>query len=93
MNCVLAFTDTDIAAQAITFFADGTETSASALSFALYCLAINPDAQRKAREEVKSVLQKHGGQLTFEGVQEMNYLDMVLSGTVYGTLRLRFVEF
>ncbi|PSN43541.1 hypothetical protein C0J52_03714 [Blattella germanica] len=73
------FTDVDVAAQAITFFGDGFETSSGALSFALYALAVNPDVQIKAREEVVSVLNKYGGKLTFDGVQDMKYLDMVLS--------------
>jgi Fe-S cluster biogenesis protein NfuA len=52
------------------------------MSFALYCLALNPDVQKKVREEVDSVLKKHGGEITFEGVQEMTYLEMALSGKV-----------
>jgi len=74
-----AFTDVDVAAQAITFFGDGFETSSSALSFLLYTLATNPDVQDRAREEVVSVLKRHGDKLTFDSIQEMPYLDMVLA--------------
>ena len=73
----------DVAAQAITFFGDGFETSSSAFSFLLYCLATNPDVQERVREEVESVLKKHGDKLTFDGIQEMTYLDMALSGTLH----------
>ena len=69
-----------------TFFADGTETSASAMSFALYTLAVNTEVQNRVREEVRTVLHKHGGQLSFECVQEMTYLDMVLAGMCFTTL-------
>jgi cytochrome P450 family 6 len=50
------------------------------MSFALYTLALNPDVQTKVRQEVDSVLKKHGGELTFDAIQEMPYLDMALSG-------------
>jgi Cytochrome P450 len=79
----LAFTDEDVAAQAITFFGDGFETSSSALSFLLYSLATNPDVQERVREEVESVLKRHGNKLTFDSIQEMPYLDMVLAGTLH----------
>ena len=75
-----AFEDIDVAAQAVTFFLDGFETSSIALSFALYALATNPCVQTKLREEVNSVIKEEGGDLTYEGIQKMTYLDMVLSG-------------
>lgn len=52
------------------------------MAFGLYCLAVNPDVQTKIREEVDSILKKHGGELTFDGIQEMTYLDMALSGKI-----------
>jgi cytochrome P450 family 6 len=73
----------DVAAQAITFFGDGFETSSNTLSFLLYALATNPDVQERVREEVESVLKRHGDKLTFDNIQEMNYLDMVLAGMLH----------
>lgn len=73
------FTEYDVAAQASTFFVDGYETSSGVLAFALYALTINPKVQDKLREEVDSVIKKNGGELTFDGIQEMAYLEMVLS--------------
>lgn len=80
------FSDDDVVAQAITFFGDGFETSSTALSFSLYALATNPDIQEKVREEVESVLKKHGGELTFDGIQEMTYLDMVFAGMLHALI-------
>jgi cytochrome P450 len=77
------FTDDDVVAHAITFFIDGFETSSTALSFSLYALATNPDVQERVREEVESVLKRHGGELTFDGIQEMTYLDMVFAGMLH----------
>ncbi|XP_068081311.1 cytochrome P450 6k1 [Anabrus simplex] len=75
----LEYTEEDITAHALTFFIDGFETSSVALSFALYELALNPEVQTKLRMEVDSVLKKHNGKLCYEAIQEMIYLDMVLS--------------
>lgn len=46
----------------------------------LYELARNPDVQDKARVEIKSVLQKYGGELTYEALQEMTYFRQVIDG-------------
>lgn len=72
------FTDFDATAQAVGFFVDGYETSATTMSFVLYCIAKYTDVQTKLRRHIESVLDHHGGQLTYESVQEMNYLEMVI---------------
>lgn len=82
MTAISEFTDEDIAAQALTFFTDGYETSSTALAVLLYDLAYNPDVQNRLREEVDSVIVKHNGQLDLDILQEMNYLDMVVQGTL-----------
>jgi cytochrome P450 family 6 len=50
------------------------------MAFALYELAKHPDIQNKLRAEITRVMAKHLGELTYDGVQEMSYLDMVVSG-------------
>jgi hypothetical protein len=87
---LIVFSDEDVVAHAITFFGDGFETSSTALSFSLYALATNPDVQEKVREEVESVLKRHGGELTFDSIQEMTYLDMVFAGMLH-TLVANFI--
>jgi cytochrome P450 family 6 len=67
-------------AQAFAFLAAGFETSATTMSFALYELALHPHVQHRLRTEIAQVLRKHGGELTYDGMQEMCYLDMVVSG-------------
>jgi hypothetical protein len=66
--------------QAFFFLAAGFETSGSAMSYALYELALHPEIQNRLRAEIIRVLNKHNGQLTYDGIQEMAYLDMVVSG-------------
>jgi cytochrome P450 len=55
------FTDEELSNQMMTFLAAGHETTASALTWAVYMLCKHPDKQAKLREEVQSRL---GPQLT-----------------------------
>lgn len=70
----------EIAAQCFVFFLAGFETSATTMTFALYELAENKDIQDKLREEINAVLEKYGGQITYDAIMEMNYLDKLVLG-------------
>ena len=78
----------EVAAQAFMFFAAGFETAATTISFCLYELALNPDIQDRLRNEIDTVLKKHGGSVTYEGIQEMSYLDKTISGNVFETIQV-----
>ena len=67
-------------AQALTFLTAGYETSGSTLSFALHDLALHPEIQQRLRAEILQVLSKHDGKLTYDAIQDMSYLDRVVSG-------------
>ncbi|KAJ1519793.1 hypothetical protein ONE63_005046 [Megalurothrips usitatus] len=43
-------------------------------------LAHNPDVQDKARAEVQRVLAKHGGQIPYEALQDLTYVEQVIDG-------------
>ncbi|XP_049816077.1 cytochrome P450 6k1-like [Schistocerca nitens] len=76
------FTIDDVAAQCILFYAAGFETSSTTMSFALYELALNPDVQKRLHEEVDATLKENAGQLTYEAISEMKYLDKVIAETL-----------
>lgn len=44
----------------------------------MYELAANPHVQEKLFDEISQTLNKYDGQLTFDGLQEMSYLEGVL---------------
>jgi cytochrome P450 family 6 len=69
-----------LAAQAFVFFLGGFETSSTTMTFCLYELSLHQDIQERLREEIDIVLKKHGGKITYEAIQEMEYLDKVVSG-------------
>ncbi|XP_055545123.1 probable cytochrome P450 6a14 [Wyeomyia smithii] len=72
----------ETAAQAFLFFFAGFETSSTALSFALFELAANLDIQTKTREEIKRILKKYNGNITYEALKEMTYLEQVVNETL-----------
>lgn len=69
-----------MAAQSFLFFAAGFEPSAITLSFLILELALNKEIQNKVRKEIKTVLDCNNGQLTYEIMKEMPYVDMVIAG-------------
>ena len=80
-HCVISEFDGDMfLGQAFFFLIAGYETSATKLSYVLYELSLHPEIQHRLRAEIMLVLNKRNGQLTHDGIQEMAYLDMVVSG-------------
>lgn len=70
-----------IAAQAFAFFTAGYETSSNTIAFCLHELAFNQEIQERTRRDIRDAIETQGGKLTYETVQEMKYLDMVILGT------------
>ncbi|XP_043643775.1 cytochrome P450 6g1 [Drosophila teissieri] len=67
-----------LVAQAGVFFTAGFETSSSTMSFALYELAKHPEMQQRLRAEINEALLEGGGSLTYEKIQSLEYLAMVV---------------
>nr|CAI5835401.1 unnamed protein product [Callosobruchus analis] len=74
------YSEKEILSLAAAFYLDGQETTGLVMGHLLYELAANPDAQKKLRSEVKDHFEKDGGQLTYESLQEMPYLDACFKG-------------
>ncbi|KAL0268095.1 UNVERIFIED_CONTAM: hypothetical protein PYX00_010167 [Menopon gallinae] len=72
------FSLNEAAAQLFVFFLAGFETSSSALTYGLYEFALNPELQKRLQEEIDETMDKLDGQITYEALHEMEYLDMVV---------------
>lgn len=84
------FTNEDVVAHLGGFFTDGFETSSIILSFILHEIATNLNAQEKLRKEIEEVWQKRNGDITYDDITEMIYLDCVLKG-INGNLNCCFI--
>lgn len=71
----------EVIAQAVTFLMAGYETTATALTYATYELALNPDVQDKLCDEVNASLNSNG-HIDYEVLCRLPYLDAVISETL-----------
>ncbi|XP_049766410.1 uncharacterized protein LOC126095701 [Schistocerca cancellata] len=81
-NSNTEFSDDSLVAYVFATFGFALEMLASTLSFCLYELSLDTEVQTRARRQVDAALRARGGRLSFEAVQEMTYLDMVLTETL-----------
>lgn len=68
----------------------GVETTAIALHYLLYELAAHPEEQENLKKEIDDVLEKSGGEITYEIIKEMKYLDAVVKGSRFQECRFEF---
>ncbi|KAL1116454.1 hypothetical protein AAG570_004927 [Ranatra chinensis] len=71
----IKFTDGLLTAQAFVFFVAGFETTASAISYSLYLMARHKEVQDRARYEVRERKLISGGEITYEALRSMTYLE------------------
>nr|CAI5817457.1 unnamed protein product [Callosobruchus analis] len=60
----------------------GFETSSNAGTMCLYELALQQDLQDKVRANVNSILSKYNGEVTYDTLNEMKYLNQVFEETL-----------
>lgn len=70
----------ELAAHAYLFYIAGFETTSATMSYCLYEMANNQEIQRKAQEEIDAVLERNGGKMTYESLNEMKYLECCIDG-------------
>ncbi|XP_076349641.1 cytochrome P450 3A8-like isoform X2 [Tachypleus tridentatus] len=74
-------TQDELVAQCVIFFLAGYETTASALSYIVYLLALNQDCQNKLYQEIDETLHSQEHEI-YEAVSSMKYLDAVVCESI-----------
>ncbi|XP_055529180.1 probable cytochrome P450 9f2 [Wyeomyia smithii] len=73
-------TESEFIAQCLIFFLAGFDTISTAMVFLCYEVALNPDVQQKLFEEISATEKAlEGKRLTYDTLQSMTYMDMVVS--------------
>ncbi|XP_067893341.1 cytochrome P450 4B1-like [Heterodontus francisci] len=73
----VGLSDEDLRAEVDTFMFEGHDTTASGISWLLYCLAQHPEHQQKCREEIQELLEGHN-EFEWEFLSKMPYTTMCL---------------
>lgn len=77
---ITKWTDDDLVAQSMIFFLAGFDTVSTAMCFVGHLLAVNPEVQETLIREIDDLKEELDGKLpTYENIQNMEYLDMVVS--------------
>ncbi|XP_058462578.1 probable cytochrome P450 9f2 isoform X2 [Malaya genurostris] len=77
------WTDNELVSQCFLFFLAGFDSISTVLTFACYELLVNSDVQQKLYEEIVATDESLGGKdLTYDVLQKMQYMDMVVSETL-----------
>ncbi|EFN77007.1 Cytochrome P450 9e2 [Harpegnathos saltator] len=78
-NNSLNLTMEDMVSQVFAFFLAGFETSSTLMCFATHKIAENEDVQRKLQNEIDHVLENTNCQVSYEEINDMEYLGAVLN--------------
>uniref|UniRef100_A0A1I8PQW7 Cytochrome P450 n=1 Tax=Stomoxys calcitrans TaxID=35570 RepID=A0A1I8PQW7_STOCA len=68
--------------QVFIFFVGGYESTAAALSQALFELSRNTEIQDKARQEVMQVKSEHGDKITHDSLKSLKYIQQIVQETL-----------
>lgn len=70
------------AANVFLFYVAGAETSTATISFTLHELSHNPEVMTKLQQEIDEMLERNGGEITYENIKGMKYLDLCVKETL-----------
>nr|XP_003705489.1 PREDICTED: cytochrome P450 9e2-like [Megachile rotundata] len=69
----------DMTAQAFIFFFGGFESTSTLMCFAAYEVGVNDEVQKRLQDEIDEVLNNANGDVTYEAINNMKYLDAIIN--------------
>jgi hypothetical protein len=66
----------------VVFFFAGSDTSSTVISYAITELGKNLEVQEKLRQEIIDKIKSSNGEITYENLHEMPYLNQVMNGNL-----------
>jgi len=75
-------TEDEVIAQSLIFLVAGYETTSNTLALTCHHLATSPDIQEKLQREIDDIWSDEDEPPSYDMVQSMTYLDMVISETL-----------
>ncbi|KAK5645053.1 hypothetical protein RI129_006353 [Pyrocoelia pectoralis] len=85
------FDDELLVGLSLQFLVAGFETSGATIAYTMHELSLNPSIQNRLRNEILSTIAKHES-ITYDVIQEMVYLDMVIKETLRKYPTLPFLD-
>jgi cytochrome P450 family 6 len=64
------------------FYIAGSESSSSTVAYTLYELTQNEELMIRAQEDIKATLEQHSGELTYESIMDMKFIDLCVKETL-----------
>lgn len=69
----------DMTAQAFVFFFGGFESTSTLMCFAAYEVGVNEEIQNRLQDEIDQALNDCNGEVTYEAINAMKYLDAIVN--------------
>nr|AFM08406.1 CYP6Z1 [Anopheles funestus] len=81
-NAEDSLSEAQCAANVFLFYAAGADTSTAAISFTLHELTHNPEVMGKVQREIDEMMNRYNGEITYDNITELKYLDMCIKETL-----------
>jgi cytochrome P450 family 6 len=72
----------EIAANVFIFYIAGNESSSSTIAYTIYEMTQNEVLMQRAQDDIRETLKKYDGQITYEAISDMKFIDLCIKETL-----------